>query len=233
MREFLEKQGCQVEQGIFLPERLAAARAGVVTYGKNCFAFSHDSGSFIVLSSFVVDVGLDREQKHPMTCTVRQSAPPASMPVHQGDLRTVEDEPAALRRIQHLLGPGRRFRIIELYPARDQGEDGILGPWLRHLPGGVPQKSAQAEGKAPPDPFLEKVAQDFDLTKLLSMPEDFYRTRVQRLMYNYLREKKYFQRNAIAMGNSGDQMYLPALARALQDPEALVRGTAAWAIGRR
>ena len=40
MREFLEKQGCRVEQGIFIPERLAAARAGSITYGKNCFAFT-------------------------------------------------------------------------------------------------------------------------------------------------------------------------------------------------
>ena len=65
------------------------------------------------------------------------------------------------------------------------------------------------------------------------MSEEFYRTRVQPLMYNYLREKKYFQRNAaIAMGNSGDRAFIPALGRALQEPEALVRGTAAWAIGK-
>jgi len=38
MREFLEKAGCHVARGIFIPERLTAARAGIVTYGKNCFA---------------------------------------------------------------------------------------------------------------------------------------------------------------------------------------------------
>jgi len=74
MREFLEKAGCRVAQGIFIPERLTAARAGIVTYGKNCFAFSEGMGSFIVLSSFVVDVELDYDEptfmvKCPPKCT--------------------------------------------------------------------------------------------------------------------------------------------------------------------
>ena len=38
---------------------------------------------------------------------------------------------------------------------------------------------------------------------------------------------------AVALGNLGDLQALPALARALEaDPEPLVRGHAAWAIGR-
>ena len=40
MKKFLERNGCEVGQGIFLPERLAAARAGVTTYGKNNFAYA-------------------------------------------------------------------------------------------------------------------------------------------------------------------------------------------------
>ena len=52
-------------------------------------------------------------------------------------------------------------------------------------------------------------------------------------MYNYIRHKKYFQRNAaIALGNTGDTTFIPDLDRAMQDPEALVRGYAARALGR-
>jgi epoxyqueuosine reductase len=52
-------------------------------------------------------------------------------------------------------------------------------------------------------------------------------------MYNYINDKKYFQRNAaIAMGNTGDPDYIPALDRAMEDPEELVREYAAWALGR-
>jgi epoxyqueuosine reductase len=34
----------------------------------------------------------------------------------------------------------------------------------------------------------------------------------------------------VALGNVGDQSALPALTRALHDPEALIAGHAAWAI---
>ena len=52
-------------------------------------------------------------------------------------------------------------------------------------------------------------------------------------MYNYIREKKYFQRNAaIALGNTGDPAFIPDLAEAMQDSEELVRGYAAWALGK-
>ncbi len=52
-------------------------------------------------------------------------------------------------------------------------------------------------------------------------------------MYNCIQEKRYFQRNAaIALGNTGDPQFIPHLAQAMQDPEDLVRGYAAWALGR-
>lgn len=42
-----------------------------------------------------------------------------------------------------------------------------------------------------------------------------------------------FLRNVcVALGNSGDPEALPALTRALRHPEPLVRGHAAWALGR-
>ena len=52
-------------------------------------------------------------------------------------------------------------------------------------------------------------------------------------MYNYIHEKKYFQRNAaIAIGNSREPEFIPDLAKAMEDIEGLVRGYAAWALGR-
>ena len=81
--------------------------------------------------------------------------------------------------------------------------------------------------------FLTEVAQDFELIKLLNLSDEFYIKRVQPLMYNYIRDKKYFQRNAaIALGNMGDPTFIPDLAQAMQDPEGLVRGYAAWALGK-
>ncbi len=52
-------------------------------------------------------------------------------------------------------------------------------------------------------------------------------------MYNYISEKKYFQRNAaIAIGNSTDPSFIPVLAESMREPEGRVRGYVAWALGR-
>ena len=89
------------------------------------------------------------------------------------------------------------------------------------------------KAKLPQNEFSTKVALDFELTKLLNLSDEFYFKRVRPLMYNYIREKKYFQRNAaIALGNIRDSAFIPDLAQAMQDPEGLVRGYAAWALGR-
>jgi epoxyqueuosine reductase len=52
-------------------------------------------------------------------------------------------------------------------------------------------------------------------------------------MYNYIKERKYFQRNAaIALGNTGDPSFIADLETAMRDPEGLVRAHAAWALGK-
>jgi epoxyqueuosine reductase len=55
MIDFLSKRGCEIGRGIFVPERRAAARAGVTMFGKNNFAYARKTGSFILLSSIVVE----------------------------------------------------------------------------------------------------------------------------------------------------------------------------------
>ena len=75
--------------------------------------------------------------------------------------------------------------------------------------------------------------EEFSLPKMLEMSDQFYERTVRPIMYNYIGDKKYFQRNAaIALGNTRDPEYIPALDQAMGDPEELVRGYAAWALGR-
>ena len=52
-------------------------------------------------------------------------------------------------------------------------------------------------------------------------------------MYNYIKERKYFQRNAaIALGNTGDPSFIADLETAMSNPEELIRAHAAWALGK-
>ncbi len=234
MREFLERNGCQVAPRLVVPERLSAARAGVVTYGKNTFAFADGIGSFILITVFVVDAELEYDEptfevKCPPKCTACFEACPT----------------------------GALYELLKMDPRRCiafntfMTQDGYPGGVTSYIPPEIrekmgtwihgcdicqevcPRNQRRLKAKLPQNEFLTKVAQDFELTKLLNLSDEFYTKRVQPLMYNYIRDKKYFQRNAaIALGNMGDPLYIPDLARAMEDSEGLVRGYAAWALGK-
>ena len=71
------------------------------------------------------------------------------------------------------------------------------------------------------------------MRRILLLTDEYYDRVVRPIMYNYIRHHRYFKRNAaIALGNSGDRSHIPFLRQALEDPEPLVRGYAAWGLGR-
>jgi epoxyqueuosine reductase len=68
---------------------------------------------------------------------------------------------------------------------------------------------------------------------MLEMPDGYYERIIHPIMYNYIKDKKYLRRNAaIALGNTRDPEYVPMLARAMEDPEEIVREYSAWALGK-
>jgi len=234
MREFLERNGCQVAQRLYVPERLTASRAGIITYGKNTFAFAHDIGSFILITTFVVDAELDYDEptlevKCPDKCTACIDACPTG-----AIYEPLKMDP-------------RRCIAFNTFTTQDNYVPGVssyiepnirekMGTWIHGCDicqEVCPRNQKRLKAKLPPNEYLGKIASDFKLSRLLNLSDDFYTKRVQPLMYNYIREKKYFQRNAaIALGNSGDPAFVPDLTQAMQDPEELVRGYAAWALGK-
>ena len=237
MRDFLENNGCRVDYDIRVPERLAACRAGTVTYGKNGFAYADPLGSFIIISAFVIDKELDYDEptyevKCPPNCTLCIDACPT------GALyEPMRIDPRRCIAFNHWVTQDKDDR-------RQTAVSSYIPPELREKMGGwihgcdicqevCPRNRKKLEARLPPDHFLARIAEDFEVTKLLNLTDEFFVKRVQPIMYNYIHEKKYFQRNAaIALGNSRDAVFIPDLARAMDDKEGMVRGYAAWALGR-
>ena len=235
MQEFLESNGCEVAPPRpVVPERLAAARAGITNYGKNTFAFAEGVGSFILITAFIIDAELDYDQptlevKCPPKCTACFDACPT------GSLY----EP--LKMNPRTCIAFNTFITQDGFPA---GITGYIPPEIREKMGTwihgcdicqevCPRNQKRLKAKLPHNEFLVKLAQDFELTNVLNLSDEYYSKRVQPLMYNYIREKKYFQRNAaIALGNTGDPTFIPDLAQAMQDSEELVRSYSAWALGK-
>ena len=190
-------------------------------------------GSFILLSSIVVDKELECDTstydiKCPRDCTACMDACPTGAiyePLKLDPRRclafnawwTQDGRPCVTSFIP--------FQIREKMGERVHGCDVCQEA--------CPRNSAKLKAKLPEDPFLIQLAEEFSFPKMLEMSDHFYEKTVRPIMYNYINDKKYFQRNAaIALGNTGNPDHIPALNRAMEDPEELVRGYAAWALGR-
>jgi len=234
MREFLQKNGAQVGQGLFLPERMAGARAGTVTFGKNNFVFAEGIGSFVILTSYVVDIELDydkpaMEVKCPDGCTACIEACPTEAiyePLKLNPRRCISYN-------NWWTQDGRPGGVTSFIPPEIREKMGIRIHGCDVCQEVCPRNQERLKARLPQNEFLVRIAQDFSLAKMLNMTDEFYTRRVQPLMYNYIKDKKYFRRNAaIALGNLGDPGFIPDLAVAMEDSEELVRGYAAWALGR-
>ena len=230
--EFLTNQGCRMGWG--LPDRLSAARAGVTNYGKNCFAFAEGIGSFVSIVPLVIDKELEYDTPTldvscPEECTLCiDSCPTGAL------YEPLKMNPRLCIAYNTYATPGSIFvQGQEVLPL--ELREG-MGTWIfgcdvcQQV---CPRNQAKLNAKLPPNAFLEYVADDFRLEKILNMTdEQFYRA-CNLLMMNYINDKRYFRRNAaVALGNQGSKESVPALTQAIQDPDELIRGHAAWALGR-
>lgn len=71
-----------------------------------------------------------------------------------------------------------------------------------------------------------------DLGKLLRMDQQAFSTKFKGSPVKRTKRRGLLRNAAVAMGNAGDRRGIPALSRAIQDEEPLVREHAAWALGR-
>ena len=70
------------------------------------------------------------------------------------------------------------------------------------------------------------------LLDLMALDEEDFRTRFARSPVERSKRRGLLRNVAVALGNWGDPAAVPALADALRDQEPLIRGHAAWALGR-
>lgn len=234
MIDFLKQQGCQIGQGIFIPERWAAARSGVTTFGRNNFAYAEGIGSFVMLSSIVIDAELEYDQP-----TVKTACPDGCRACMKACPTHAIYEPQKLNPRRCIAfnawftQDGKPAGLTSHIPPEIRGKMGTRVHGCDVCQEVCPRNQAKLKAKLPADEFLVAVSQDFSLAQMLNMTAAFYAARVRPLMYNYIKERKYFQRNAaIALGNLGDPAFIPDLAIAMNDPEELVRAYAAWALGK-
>jgi epoxyqueuosine reductase len=220
--KLLRKKGVKVAEESRVPLKMAAVRAGTGWQGKNSLILIEEFGSWITLSSLVVDTEFESDDPSPKTCGSCQACQRAC------PTQAIQD-PGIInvnRCIDYLTGSsgsiprelrssiGNRLiscdRCQEVCPhnrlVNDHGKDiPQLNREFRHSPALIP---------------------------LLSISEENFRN-------NYLDcdfispRKEYLQRNVIvALGNIGDPVAIPALKRFQKGARPLLEEHATWALDR-
>lgn len=231
--EFIEEQvghpvtqRCYSDSGPLL-ERDLAQRAGLGWIGKNTCLINPQMGSYFLLAEVLLDLQLEPDPPfvadHCGSCTRCLQACPTQCILPD---RTLD----ASRCISYLTIELKGAIPTELRP---QTGNWVFGCDLcQHAcPWNV--RFADAPGELPPMPEFAPhlgVPQPVLIEELSLSPEEFNR-KFKGSPLKRAKRRGYLRNVALALGNSGDLQALPALERALLDPEPLVREHAAWALG--
>lgn len=202
-------------------ERELAVRAGLGWRGKNTCLIDQRQGSYAFLGEILTDLelthdtpGIDRCG----TCT-----------------RCLEACPTKALAAPYLLDARRciAYLTVELKGAiprelREGMGEWIFGcdrcqevcPWNRKPTAHEPGSTEEQEAAQP------------SLVELLELDRKAFKARFGHTPVQRTRRRGLLRNVAVALGNAGDRGAVPALVRALLDEEPLVRGHAAWALGR-
>ena len=225
----LRSQGYQaktyVDHGWML-DRAAGARAGLGWLGKNTNLLVPGVGSYVLLSEIVTSAELEPDGLSAKSCGKCEACLrvcPTGALVAPGVLDNRKC--ISFWSIEH-----HGVIPLEMRP--------LMGTWIfgcdlcqEVCPVNAYPRRAEPDPAAV-DAFGPGVSGRPLLEGLLLLDEDGFRERFRRSAIWRTRRAGLLRNACIALGNVAERQSVPALAGALRDYEALVRGHAAWALGR-
>ena len=209
-------------------EREQAPKAGLAWYGKNTMTIHPRRGSYNYLGLLLVDLVLPASEPfsrdHCGSCQACLDAcPTGALLGYDKDGAPALDARRCISYLTiELKGPiPREFRSA--LGNRVFGCDICqeVCPWNRRF-------------ATPTDEAAFTAGPDTDgpaLAELMGLSEEEFRTRFSGSPIKRAMRRGFLRNVAVAQGNWGWLEALPVLARALDDPEPLIRGHAAWALG--
>lgn len=231
-RSYLRDNGIDSKVPFNLPHRMAAARAGLGTYGKNCLFYSRRAArrsSWVLPITFLVDHAFEPDQP-----TIRKDCPDwcrnaciAACPTRalKGD-GTIDPR----RCISYLSYYGEGLTPLELREPM-----GLYVYGCDRCQNVCPRNAAWLAEELPVNPKVAAKEEYFRLERLLSMDKAYFEAHIRPHMFYMSAEEIWrWQMNAArAMGNTLDERYIEDLVSACREnPDKRVRAMAAWALGR-
>src|SRR5438445_686622 len=223
LREQGHRAKSYVDHGWML-DRAAAARAGIGWLGKNTNVLIPGVGSNVLLAELVTSAPLEADpplKKHCGACDACLRVCPTGALVSPGILDNRRC--ISFWTIEH-----RGVIPLAIRP--------LIGDWIFGCD--LCQEVCPVNARpAAPDPnalaaFGPTIEARPRLEDLLTLDEPAFRRRFRESAVWRTRRAGLLRNVCIALGNIADRGSVPALVRGLDDPEPLVRGHAAWALGR-
>ncbi len=231
-RNYLLSNGINSKIPFNLPHRVAAARAGMGTFGKNCLFYANKAarkGSWVLPIAFVVDRTFE-----PDAPSVKMGCPDwcrnaciAACPTKalKGNARI---DPRKC--ISYLSYFGKGITPVEMREPMGlyvYGCDRCQNVCPRNLP--------WLAKELPMNQKVLKKAEHFNLSSLLHMDTPYFKDKIWPHMF-YMSHKdmwRWKMNVARTMGNTNDPRYTDDLAKAFEDNhDDRVTGMIAWALGR-
>ncbi len=231
-RSFLKENDIESKVPFNLPHRLAAARSGMGTFGKNCLFYSNKvvcEGSWVLPIAVVVD-----REFSPDEPTLQVGCPDWCSNA------CISACPTGALKGPRKLDPARCISYLSYY---GQGMTPMelrepMGLWVYgcdHCQNVCPRNAPWLAKELPVNPKVSAMADDFKLVKLLHMDKAYFNSKIFPHMF-YMSDKdlwRWKMNVARAMGNSRNEEYIPDLLTAFHnDNDEKVLGMIAWAMGR-
>lgn len=205
-----------------LAERAFAARAGLGWIGKHTNLIAPQAGSFVFLGEIVTTLELPPDPALKKSCGAC--------------VRCIRSCPTGALRGDYTIDASRCISdLTQRTDAIPRDARPLLGTWVWGCD--VCQDVCPPNARAPHaaaqnEPASYEIAAP-DLIALLGLKSGAFKRRFRKTAMGW-RGAAVLRRNAaVALGNALDRSAVPALARSLgSDPHPLVRGHAAWALGR-
>jgi epoxyqueuosine reductase len=231
-RTFLQDHGIQYKMPGNIPQRIAAARAGVANFGKNNFLYANRCSAG---SSWVV----------PIVLLVDSPFEPDESSVFVGCPDWCRNTCIASCPTRALSSPGKlnpglcisylTYYATEITPLNLREP---MGTWVfgcDRCQDVCPRNTAWKTRTLPVNQRIAAKAEDFELTRLLHMDEAWFKARIWPHMFYITPENLWLWKmnTARAMGNSLNPDHVPHLIRAFDENEDdRVKGMIAWSLGR-
>jgi len=207
-----------------LAERAVARRSGLGWFGKNTMLLTRTHGSWVFLAEVITDLELESDAPLRTSCG---SCSRCQVSCPTGALDTAYELDSRLC-ISYLTVENRGPIPAELRP--------LMGTWIfgcdvcqdvcpvnRDVDTARPLDLVEAGGIGPSPALLP----------LLRLDDDGFRRRFRASPVRRAKRSGLLRNVCVALGNAGDPAAIGPLAATLvAEPEPLVRGHAAWALGR-